>query len=427
MFGLNKTPSFGATGTQNQNTGTSAGTGLFSSNTFGNNTQANTPASTGFGGVTGGAFGQTKPQTGGSLFGNKPNATSTTPGLNLFGQNPQAAPGGSLFGASTTKPQAPGGLFNQNQTQAQTQPAQAAPTGGLFGLSGQNQTQSQTQPAQANTSLFGQSNIGTTGGLFGQNRPNTSTFGQFSTQPASTGLFGQSTQPSGSTGFGLSNNTQTAPFFSAAQQQPSTTQLPSNPAINATTRYSSLNANTQKFLDDLDKEIFSQIQLAEELQTKLGTVSELVESVPNDVAEVQRRLSSVSTALLIDSDEIETTKRVVDEDTSNARISSRILDVFKTPGATYPFASNDPLMNYFEQFTENAKKRTDLYAATIGELEQHLEQVETTPQNNSPEALLKTIKEEHKLFMALSNRFAQVHDEVKRLQVNTSTSLPFIS
>lgn len=36
------------------------------------------------------------------------------------------------------------------------------------------------------------------------------------------------------------------------------------------------------------KEIFSQIQLAEELQTKLGTVSELVESVPNDVAEVQR-------------------------------------------------------------------------------------------------------------------------------------------
>lgn len=153
-----------------------------------------------------------------------------------------------------------------------------------------------------------------------------------------------------------------------------------------------------------------------------------------------KRLSSVSTALLIDSDEIETTKRVVDEDTSNARISSRILDVFKTPGATYPFASNDPLMNYFEQFTENAKKRTDLYAATIGELEQHLEQVETTPQNNSPEgmplicktcinylALLKTIKEEHKLFMALSNRFAQVHDEVKRLQVNTSTSLPFIS
>ncbi|EPX74549.1 nucleoporin Nup45 [Schizosaccharomyces octosporus yFS286] len=402
-------------------------------------------------------FGFNKPASTGFGIGNQGN-TSTT-GSNLFSQPPSsstAAPnsqpafgsaGGGLFGQQkpalgTTNPQS-GGLFSQSTTAAPAPGIQGtAPTGGLLG---------QSQPSTSGFGgggggLFGSKPSGT--GLFGQaqpssatNQPSTGLFGQ--TQPSTTpgtGLLGQSqstTQPSGGLFgqkpaqegglFGQSLQKPNTSLFGSTNNQQPNAQALSTPSIHPTTRYSSLDPNVQKFLDDMDKEIFTQIQLAEELQTKSSDVTELVNSVPLDIAEVERRLSSVSTALLTDSDEMESTKKLVEKDTTNARISSRILDLFKTPGAIYPYTSNDPLMSYFEDFVDDADKRTALYASTIAELEQHLEQVETTPQNNSPDALLRTIKEEHKLFMVLSNRFAQVHDEVKRLQVNNSTAPMFLS
>ncbi|WBW70696.1 nucleoporin Nup45 [Schizosaccharomyces osmophilus] len=418
MFGFNKPASTGF-GLGNQGNTSTAGGNLFSQPPASSTAAPNSQST--FGGAGGGLFGQQKPALGapnppsGGPFSQSttaapaPSTQGTAPSGGLFGQSQQPSTGGlggsGLFG---NKPPATGstGLFGSSQPQSSGT--------GLFG-----QAQPSSTTNQPSTGLFGQTQPSTTpgAGLLGQTQPPAQpSGGLFGQKPAQqSGLFGQSLQKPTTSLFGSTNN-----------QQPNAQSL-STPSIHPTTRYSSLDANVQKYLDDMDKEIFTQIQLAEELQTKSSDVTELVNSVPLDVAEVERRLSSVSTALLIDSDEMELTKKLVDKDTTNARISSRILDLFKTPGAIYPYTSNDPLMSYFEEFVGDADKRTQLYASTIAELEQHLEQVETTPQNNSPDALLRTIKEEHKLFMVLSNRFAQVHDEVKRLQVNNSTAPMFLS
>ncbi|EPY54084.1 nucleoporin Nup45 [Schizosaccharomyces cryophilus OY26] len=432
MFGFNK-PSNTGFGLGSQGNTSTTGSNLFSQQPASSTAAPGTQST--FGGSGGGLFGQQKPSLGatnpptGGLFSQSTTAAptqgtqGTAPSGGLFGQTQQQPAGGLGGGLFGNKPPTGGstGLFGSSQPsgtglfgQAQPSSTTNQPSTGLFG-----QAQPSSTTNQPSTGLFGQPQPSTAPGtgLLGQSQPTTQpSGGLFGQKPAQqTGLFGQS----------LSKPT-TSLFGSTASQQPNTQPL-STPSIHPTTRYSSLDANVQKFLDDTDKEIFTQIQLAEELQTKSSDIAELVDSVPLDITEVERRLSSVSTALLIDSDEMELTKKLVDKDTTNARISSRILDLFKTPGAIYPYTSNDPLVSYFEEFVTDADERTRLYASTIGELEQHLEQVETTPQNNSPEALLRTIKEEHKLFMVLSNRFAQVHDEVKRLQVNNTTAPMFLS
>ncbi|EEB05936.2 nucleoporin Nup45 [Schizosaccharomyces japonicus yFS275] len=348
------------------------------------------------------SFGSTN--TAAPAFGQQNNAgTNTQPGAGLLNQTTTNVPAtntGGLFGQAATKqPATTTSLFGQKPATTttttpslfgQTQQQQPAAGTSLFGGSGfnQQQQQQQTQP------VFGST---TGGGLFGQQNTATTTKPSF-------GLFGQQ-QPQ-------------------QQQQavPQANTVASNVTpIQSTTRFSALDAATQNALDSIEKEIFAQIQLSETVNESAAQVRQLVDTVPNDVAEVERRLSSTSTALETDADCLEDVKNIVDKDTINARISTRIIDVMKTPGAVLPHTSNDPLVNYFDEFVRDAKKRTQVYAATIGELEQHLEQVESMPQNNSPEALVRSLKEEHKLFMALSNRFAQVHDEVKRLQISAGS------
>jgi len=222
LFGANKPATGGLFGSSNTtpaantgglfgggatNTGTTGGFGsggaFGSTNTtgggglFGNNQNQQKPAgglfgstttpSTGFGGGatnTGNTFGQSN--TGGGLFGQNNNAASSTP---AFGGNAAASnTGGGLFGNT-------GGAFGQNnQTQAQNQPA----TGGLFGGGGfgqQNNQQNQQKPG----GLFGggASTTGNTGGgLFGQQQNNTAQpsgglFGNSTNNNAGGGLFGQ--------------------------------------------------------------------------------------------------------------------------------------------------------------------------------------------------------------------------------------------
>ncbi|KAH8691040.1 nuclear protein 96-domain-containing protein [Phaeosphaeriaceae sp. PMI808] len=185
---------------------------------FGNNNQnqqkpgglfgGTTTASTGFGGGatnTGSTFGQAA--TGGGLFGQN-NATSAP---SAFGANPASTnTGGGLFGNS-------GSTFGQNnQNQAQAQPA----SGGLFGGFGQNNQQNQPKPgglfggaSATNTGggLFGQQNNAPqqTGGLFGGSTLNNTgggLFGQKAAAPSTGGLFGGSTANTGATAGGLFGN-----------------------------------------------------------------------------------------------------------------------------------------------------------------------------------------------------------------------------
>lgn len=221
MFGSGNTgfgSNTGTTGGFGSSTTNTGGGGLFGGNNqnkpagtgfgFGNTNTTNTTS--GFGGASNTGFGaNTNTGTGGGLFGNTGNTQqasgtggglfgsqqpqqqqSTTSGFGGFGQqnnqNQTQQSGGGLFGNQAAKPATGGGLFGSSTTTANT-------GGGLFG--GANTTQ------QATSGFGGGASTG--GGLFGAAKPATGT-----------GLFGGSTNAqSGSTGGGLfgglgSNNQQ---------------------------------------------------------------------------------------------------------------------------------------------------------------------------------------------------------------------------
>ncbi|KAI1826982.1 nuclear protein 96-domain-containing protein [Xylaria intraflava] len=246
-FGGSTTNAFGGSTNANASGGlfgnpsnTNTGSGL-----FGSNTQQTTSAFGSTGGFgtqnqpsqqpTGGFLGnnQQKPPgtslfgntstTGSGLFGNSTNTTTgfgqsntaQTGGGGIFGNKPPAAATGGLFGASNTaqNTNTGGGLFSSlGQNNQNQQPSQS---GGLFGALGQNQPK---------PGLFGASTQSTGTGLFGgqNNQPTSSMFGSPAQQP-----------PNNAMGSSLFGSTQGA--------QPNTTSLTAS--VNDPNAYGPLFAN----------------------------------------------------------------------------------------------------------------------------------------------------------------------------------------
>ncbi|CCA36695.1 Nuclear pore complex FG-nucleoporin component [Komagataella phaffii CBS 7435] len=160
-----------------------------------------TNTNTGFGASQNtGAFGATNNTGSGGMFGQSTQNNFTSgSGGGIFGASNVSNTGNSAFGASNNtgafgSTGSTGGIFGQNK-----------PAGGTFGNTGNtmglgmNNTASNTNafgaPSSNTPSAFG-SNTGNTGGLFGQNNQTTNT--------ATGGLFGQN-QNQSNTGFGFGN------------------------------------------------------------------------------------------------------------------------------------------------------------------------------------------------------------------------------
>ncbi|KAI1205023.1 nuclear protein 96-domain-containing protein [Annulohypoxylon truncatum] len=187
--------------------------------------------STGFGntGNTGTGFGSTNTNTGSSLFGaanntNQPkpagfsfnntnnNAGSSGFGTNAggFGSGTANTGGGGLFGSNTNTNQSSGGGLFGNATPQNTGSVFGGGSGG-FGNQNQQQTGSSlfnnNQQKPAGTGIFGSSTntSGTGGGLFGGSTNTSNTFGQPANNQTGGGLFGN--KPATGTGGGLFGNT----------------------------------------------------------------------------------------------------------------------------------------------------------------------------------------------------------------------------
>lgn len=177
---------FGATNT-NANTGSS----LFGSAnnqqktgfSFGNTNSSNTNATGGFGGNTGG-FGSTNTGGGGGLFGAANNTNQNTSGGMFSNANPQQNTGG-VFGGSGAGAGGFGAQNQQQQTGSLFSNAQQKPAGGLFGNT--------TNTTGTGGGLFGGSTSTPSG--FGQ-APNNQAGGLFGSKPATgTGMFGNAGTP----------------------------------------------------------------------------------------------------------------------------------------------------------------------------------------------------------------------------------------
>ncbi|RYP55875.1 hypothetical protein DL770_010874 [Monosporascus sp. CRB-9-2] len=255
---------------------------------------------------------QQQQQTGSSLFGNTlgtPKSAGSLLGSTTATSQPQQT-GSSLFGgasnASTSQPQQAtggGGLFGNTSTStatSQTQQQQQQTGSSLFGTAGG----AASQPQQTGTSLFGnatqtQSQPSQAGSLFSslskpaQAAGNTtgSLFGQPAQQKP--GLFGglnqpaQAQTPQPTMGLGAS--------LGLGSLGQSTNQQQTVPGVRidlsnlkGTTRFSDLQENLQKTIEDIDKFILNQIRHQEELQSFMPGHGDMLENVPEDVKPSKR-------------------------------------------------------------------------------------------------------------------------------------------
>ncbi|GJN88186.1 hypothetical protein Rhopal_001151-T1 [Rhodotorula paludigena] len=366
-----------------------------------------------------------------SLFG-----TSSAPSFS-FGTSAAApassAPGPSLFGApapaagTSAAPAASGGLFGASNPAATTSaapslfgapaasttPAPAA-GGGLFGS-----TAASAAPGAAPKPTFSfgapAASTSTAPSLFGTPAPaggaaapapaaGGGLFGASSTAPAGGGLFGAkpaTTAPAPATG-GLFGST--AGAGAAAPALGASTAAPAAGAITRTTKYNDLPDAARNVIDEMDKFIRSQCQLADELKAKeLGT----------DIIQTQRLFEQYSST---DSRLLSTLRADLEQSLSDLTKATTLIEGFKAPQspkaaeakalATFPF-------EFFRRKTDEMKDRAGRYKATMDQIASLLSSPSSTL---SPSSLVPTLKAQHASLVSLASAVSALDLELKQLK-----------
>ncbi|RYP04903.1 hypothetical protein DL764_004173 [Monosporascus ibericus] len=358
--------------------------------------------------LLGGATATSQPQhTGSSLFGGASNASTSQP--------QQATGGGGLFGNTSTST-----ATSQTQQQQQTGSSLFGTAGGaasqpqqtgtsLFG----NATQTQSQPSQAG-SLFSslskpaQAAGNTTGSLFGQPaQQKPGLFGGLNQPP-------QAQTPQSTMGLGAS--------LGLGSLGQSTNQQQTVPGVRidlsnlkGTTRFSDLQENLQKTIEDIDKFILNQIRHQEELQSFMPGHGDMLENVPEDVKFVTRKYEGARSALESDAHAIEAARSLVNQDADHARLSFRAIDNLKLPqqyhtpnlwaprqqsaGTANTETDGQDLVGFFSKTADEMGEQLRRYERNLTEIETHLHGV----QDGLVEQLQKA--------MATKNRATSATDE----------------
>ncbi|KAF2121119.1 hypothetical protein BDV96DRAFT_483642 [Lophiotrema nucula] len=349
--------------------------------------------------TAGGLFGSaSQPQTGG-LFGGSTTAQASQP--------PQTA---SLFGqAQASQPQS-AGLFGNKPA------ATGASTGGgLFGgaLGGNTQTQNQTQSTSQSGGLFnlGQPPKPASTGLYGastQQSTAPSLFGNTNAaqnQTGSLGLFGstQQNQPQQQQQTGLFGGmqSQNKPFGASTLsgvQQPVQTTLDN---IKGTTRFVDIHPDVQAQIEMLDNSIQHHISNCSQVREALPATQAAVDSLNPDVAYLEQFLQTTELGLDNDSAQIAQLKGIVRKDADDASLSFRAIRNLQLPAQfhygnranlasstakTSTTTSNtgdddDPtipvdLLSYFGRRADDIFQTLDTYQGQIREIEAHLRTME---------------------------------------------------
>ncbi|QLL34534.1 hypothetical protein HG536_0G03960 [Torulaspora globosa] len=456
MFSFNKASSAGASSTtsgglfgQKPN---NAGGGF----SFGQTSGAGGNAT---GGGSGFSFGGQAAQSGdskGGLFGNKP-AGGTASGTGFsFGQQQQPQqPGGTtvggLFGSKPVGSATGTGISFGQQSQSQ----QPAGTAGLFGNSGTN---------TGTGSLFGSSNSGTTGttgaggSLFGKTGTTAGSTGGglFGSKPAGgSSLFGSSSgtggglfgsKAAGTSLFGTSGTSNASGSLFGAQQpqqyqQPSTLQAISQLPITPMTKISELPPQLRQEIEQLDQYIQRQVQISQHLKADTPEHTELINSIPRDIAYLLKTVSSASESLTQDLKKLTSIKDITDQSIADTQTFAMILQQLLTPGSKI---SSMELEKFFHHRIQVYQEKLDDYFRVLSDIESAVNGIDNDVFGAPPDAkgfsknnessghvdvyamktginaLISTVIEEFSLFMDTAERVAQIHQKVKEICVNRS-------
>ncbi|KAK9449334.1 uncharacterized protein V1518DRAFT_405205 [Limtongia smithiae] len=337
--------------------------------------------------------------TGGSLFGTPAPAANATP-------TTTAAP--FSFGAATptTSSATPFSFGTPKPAASATTPAAAA-TPFSFG------TPAAVQSTQPVSSLFG---------------------APAAAAPPATNLFSNTAstaQPAASAPFTFGASQAAKPMMQQQQQQQQ--QQPSQPVqITALTRHSDLPDAAQKELDAIDSYITQQVNIADDLKARRPKREETVQSVRRDVEVLWRKLATTNQAIANDLAASTSQRTAVDAAAQDVQLCEYLFRQLRIPGARLP--PWDPLISLFERRVYELEAKIGDYKAVLADVERATDGLERqfvdtaqvgmggngTQQGSGVAAtgsgVLRALKEEYAVFMALGNRVAELHHTVARLE-----------
>lgn len=445
--------SFGNTANSNSNT---TGTSLFGGGNNNNNNNNNAATGSGttgfsFGGNSGPAANNNNSTTGtsGGLFGSKP-ATGATTGF-AFGNNNNntgnnnnntTGSGGFSFGSNNSVSQG-GGLFGNKSLTTTSAPS----AGGLFGNNNNN-----------NNSLNAG---GTSGGLFGNNTGSTPGNSLFGNNNASSQFsFGAKPQTLATGGSLFGGNT-SGMLGQQQQQQQQQNQLPQ---LTAMTKVADLPAPVQEELKQLDEYIQTQVSIAEYLKNQKSEHQELIISVPRDISYLEKTYASTNQALTADLKFVESFKSKTLEsfndwveklikvflqltnpmsnsnnDQGQVQGSSKVIIGVSGNRTESPHQQQQQqqkqgqtdkntsinitavLNSYYIEKIEDFKDKIERYELILQEVENCVNDLDNSNVPATPEGrgglemVINTLQEEFKLYVELTNEFAEIHHNVSKL------------
>lgn len=169
--------------------------------------------------------------------------------------------------------------------------------------------------------------------------------------------------------------------------------------LRPTTRFNDLHEDVQKEIETIDKFILQQMGYKDQNQSVMPRIESTSLYIPNDVGFVSQKMDAVNQALENDAQSIEYAKKLVSKDTTNARLSFRVVDNLKLPqqyhysnlwnvpsisqstgprlpGEEGEDGQNEDLVSYFSMQAEAMSQTLERYKKNVADIEAHLTSLE---------------------------------------------------
>lgn len=167
--------------------------------------------------------------------------------------------------------------------------------------------------------------------------------------------------------------------------------------LKSTTRFNDLYEDVQKIIENVDNFILGQIHFAEECELAMPKVATELEIIPPDVELCSRKLDAFQQCLENDASAIDSNRKIVQMDATDAKLSFRAIQYMRMPqqfhhtglwGVGSTSHNVDPvaqdggeggspdLITYFSRQSDEMEKSLETFKKNLTEVETYLKGVE---------------------------------------------------
>ncbi|RUS26625.1 hypothetical protein BC938DRAFT_470511 [Jimgerdemannia flammicorona] len=192
------------------------------------------------------------------------------------------------------------------------------------------------------------------------------------------------------------------------------------PALNPQTitkssRYIELPDVAKQQLDELDRYMQTQIRVSEHISTQIKVTGEdLIAKVRTETEELAQKMDNLKGWLERDKNLVDHLRGVVQNEFKVAEEQAvRAIDIYKQSGRQGLFAAALRTENYFLDLVNGFEKRMQEYRQILEEIERNLVSLSHST-HQSPQAISEIMRNQHKSFLAIAGKVAQLDDAIKR-------------